>query len=72
MSVLVQASNIVFLARELAEGLRGGDEAVADARELESMIREAEGWLLSARRFLDPADPLGRGTGPTGTASGER
>lgn len=58
MSALGQAAAIVALSRSMAEGLRAGDALVSDARKLEHLIREAEGWLLSARRFLDPSVPV--------------
>lgn len=52
-------SNVIRnLSQHLAESLRDGSAHMADARVTEHNIREAEGWLLSARRFLDPADPL--------------
>jgi N6-adenosine-specific RNA methylase IME4 len=49
---------ICNLARSLAETLRDGTALISDARTTEHNIREAEGWLLTARRYLDPADPL--------------
>jgi hypothetical protein len=45
------------LARQLAASLRAGTATIAEARDLEVTIREAEGWLLSARNFLDPESP---------------
>jgi hypothetical protein len=48
---------LVAQARTLAEGLRAGTVTVADARQLQRLIRQAEGWLGSARKFLDPAEP---------------
>jgi hypothetical protein len=54
------ADAIRSLSQQLAEELRGGNALVSDARALEPVILEAEGWLQTARRFLDPADPLGR------------
>jgi len=55
-----QVESLLTLARALAEGLRSGSETVADARRLQRLIREAEGWLLSARKFLDPSEVLDR------------
>lgn len=52
------ADEILLISRQLAAILRAGTATIVDGRRLESTIREAEGWLLSARRFLDPADPL--------------
>lgn len=57
---LGRADTILFLARQLAEELEGGMETVADARELESTIREAEGWLITCRNYLDPESTIGR------------
>jgi hypothetical protein len=54
---LDQAEMLVAQARTLAEGLRAGTVTVADARQLQRLIRQAEGWLGSARKFLDPAEP---------------
>ncbi len=54
---LEQAETLVGHARTLAEGLRAGTVTVADARQLQRLIRQAEGWLGSARKFLDPAEP---------------
>lgn len=59
MTALGQADVIVSLTRRFATSLREGSLMIADARVLESTIREAEGWLVAARRFLDPADPIG-------------
>lgn len=58
MSADSLATVIRNLAQQLAESLRGGDALVSDARSIYSTVREAEGWLQSARRFLDPSDPL--------------
>lgn len=60
MNPLDQADAIVVLARQLAATLRAGTATIADGREIEVVIREAEGWLTSARKFLDPAEVLGR------------
>lgn len=54
----VQADSVLFLSRQLAASLRAGTATIKDARELVHTIREAEGWLQSARRFLDPEDTL--------------
>jgi len=54
---LGQADSIVVLARQLAATLRAGTATIADGRELERTIREAQGWLVSARNFLDPEWP---------------
>jgi len=54
-SPLVQGAALVESARILCVSLTHGEITVADARRLEPMIREAEGWLLGARRFLDPS-----------------
>jgi hypothetical protein len=52
-------SNIIRnLSQQLAASLRSGDALVAEARTTEHNIVEAIGWLQSARRFLDPSDPL--------------
>lgn len=58
MSATSLSDVIRNLARDLAESLRDGKALVSDARTTEQNIREAEGWLLTARRFLDPGDPL--------------
>jgi hypothetical protein len=52
------SKTILNLSQHLAESLRGGNALVSDARATVHNIREAEGWLQSARRFLDPGDPL--------------
>jgi hypothetical protein len=49
------------MCQQLAEELRSGNTSVADARIMQHEIREAEGWLLSARKYLDPGDPLSQG-----------
>lgn len=51
------ATTIGNLCERLAGMLRDGTTTVADARTLVSTIREAEGWLISARNFLDPEQP---------------
>lgn len=51
-----QARCVRDLSRQLANIVRSGQDTIADARQLIHMIREAEGWLLSARRFLDPEE----------------
>lgn len=61
MNPLDQADAIVVLARQLAATLRAGTATIADGRELESTIREAQGWLMSAREFLDPDWPVDAG-----------
>lgn len=58
VKVQEQADTVLALARQLAAGLRAGTATVADARELVHVIREAEGWLVTARRFLDPEEVL--------------
>jgi hypothetical protein len=58
MSATGLSDIILSLSRQLAESLRDGEALVSDARATEDNIREAEGWLLTARRFLDPGDPL--------------
>lgn len=63
MSIVGLSEVIRNLARDLAQALRGGDALVSDARVTVHNIREAEGWLLSARRFLDPGDPLAEEAG---------
>ena len=60
MSADSLADAILNLSRQLAESLRSGNALVSEARGLEVTIREAEGWLLAARRELDPEDPLGK------------
>jgi hypothetical protein len=60
MSATSKAKIIMNLSRQLAESLRDGTALISDARTTEYNIREAEGWLLAARRFLDPDDPLGQ------------
>ena len=54
MNAIAAAASIRSQARELAEGLRTGSITVSDARLVNSIIREADGWLLAARRWLDP------------------
>lgn len=54
MSADDEAEAVLFMARQLAATLRSGTATVADARDLVHLIRQAEGWLLTARRFLDP------------------
>lgn len=61
MSGTSVATIIRNLSRQLAEGLRDGRTLISDARETAHLIREAEGWLMSARRFLDADDPLSAG-----------
>jgi hypothetical protein len=46
------------MSEQLARSLRDGSALVSEARTTEHNIDEAIGWLQSARRFLDPADPL--------------
>jgi hypothetical protein len=58
MSATGLSDMIRNLSRQLAESLRDGSGLVSDGRITEHNINEAIGWLQSARRFLDPADPL--------------
>ena len=54
------ADTILVMSRQLTAMLRAGTETIADARDLLHTIREAEGWLSSARSYLDPASTLSR------------
>lgn len=55
------ADFVLTAAKVLARDVQAGELSVHDARLVESRIREAEGWLLSARRFLNPDDPINKG-----------
>lgn len=63
MSATGLSEAIVSLTQQLAESVRDGTPHVADARTIVHNIREAEGWLISTRRLLNPEDPLGSETG---------
>lgn len=57
MSAMSLAKTVRNLSQRLAESLRSGNALVSDAREIVATVREAEGWLMSARNFLDPEEP---------------
>jgi len=54
MSANGLAEAVLSLSRQLAEALKDGSATIHDARMLESQIREAQGWLITARNELDP------------------
>ncbi len=54
------AYTTMTLARILSLELEKGELTEAEARVIHPIIHEAEGWLLSARKFLDPSDPINR------------
>lgn len=59
MSAGSLAKIICNLSKKLAESLRSGDVIIADARVVDTTIRESIGWLMTARDELDPSNPIG-------------
>lgn len=55
MTPVEAAEGLLTAAKMLAQNLEAGGLSVHDARLVDHRIRETEGWLLSARRFLDPS-----------------
>jgi hypothetical protein len=57
---LVRASGALAMARWLVDDLKSDQDTISidDARQLIHIIRETEGWLLSAKTLLDPTEVL--------------
>jgi hypothetical protein len=57
VSAISLATTLRNLAQNLARDLRSGNALISDARVLESLLRETEGWLITCRNELDPEEP---------------
>jgi len=58
MSALDNAEKIKTDARNLVEDTQKEDITITEARTLISLIRQTEGWLLSAKTLLNPSEIL--------------
>jgi hypothetical protein len=57
MSANDDITDVISHARQLVTSIKTGEAfTVHQARQLYGQIREAEGWLLSARQLLDPSE----------------